>query len=51
MALVRYGGLLAWSRISGKYRQNPFFDATTGLPLVPPRVLSKAEHEKLMNAV
>jgi hypothetical protein len=49
MALVPYIGALAWSRISGKYRQNPFFDAS-GQSRVKPRVLSQSEHEKLMSS-
>jgi Family of unknown function (DUF6151) len=51
IAMLRYLGLLAWSRVSGKYKQNPFFDAATGRPRVEPYVLSKAEHEKLQRAV
>lgn len=51
IAVLRYGGLLTWSRVSGKYKQNPFFDGATGRPRVQPRVLSKAEHDKLKAAV
>ena len=48
---LRVVGSLAWSRVSGKYQQNPFFDAATGRPRVPPRVLSKTEHERLKATV
>ena len=51
LAGLRFVGSLAWSRVSGKYRQNPFFDAATGRPRVAPRVLSKAEHERLKTTV
>ena len=51
IAMLRYLGLLAWSRVSGKYKQNPFFSAATGRPHVEPYVLNKAEHEKLQRAV
>ena len=51
IAILRYGGALVWSRVSGKYKQNPFFDAATGEPRVKPYVLSRAEHEELKSAV
>ncbi|MFL6716804.1 MAG: DUF6151 family protein [Burkholderiaceae bacterium] len=51
LALLRYLGLLAWSRVSGKYKLNPFFEAGTGMPRVSPTVLSEDEHRKLMRAV
>ena len=51
IALLRYLGSLAWSRVSGKYKQNPFFDAATGQPRVEPYVLSKAEHAKLYGSI
>ena len=49
-ALLRYGSGLAWSRISGRYRINPFFDASTGRPRSDPRVLSLAERRELETA-
>lgn len=42
-AVGGYLGSLLWSRISGQYRANPFFDATGNAPRVAPRVLSPAE--------
>jgi hypothetical protein len=51
IALLRYLALIAWSRISGKYRLNPFFEAETGMPRVSPRVLTQDEHRDLMRAV
>jgi hypothetical protein len=35
------------SRLSGKYRQNPFFQAGTSDPIVPPQVLTAAERRQL----
>jgi hypothetical protein len=42
---------LAYARLSGGYRRNPFFDERTGAPVVAPRVLSPWEREQLMTAV
>jgi hypothetical protein len=39
------------ARINGDYRQTPFFNVSTGTPVVSPRVLSSAEHANVMNAV
>lgn len=50
-AAVRYLGSLMWSRVSGKYRQNPFFDGSTGRPRKEPKVLTTTEHEQLMKSV
>jgi hypothetical protein len=35
------------ARITGRYRQTPFFAAGTGAPVVPPRVLDRAERARL----
>lgn len=45
-AIARYMAGLAWSRASGKYRVNPFFDGA-GEPKVQPQVLSLEEHRRL----
>ena len=50
-ALLRYLGALLWSRVSGEYKSNPFFDTATGRPRAPPRVLSKGELEQLKSAL
>ncbi len=50
-AVVRHLGSLLWSRVGGKYKINPFFNATAGTPRVAPRVLTPAEHKELMSAV
>lgn len=50
-SLVRYLALIAWSGISGRYKQNPFFDSSTGRPRSEPKVLTLAEHAQLMAVV
>lgn len=42
-SVVRYLFGLIGSRLSGKYKVNPFFNAMTGQPIVDPKVLSPAE--------
>jgi len=36
-----------WSRLSGKYRENPFFRPGGAEPIVAPEVLSRAERRAL----
>jgi hypothetical protein len=50
LTLVRYLTSLAWSRVSGKYRVNPFFDPATRQPRVQPQVLTSAERQALVDA-
>ena len=50
-AIARYMATLAWSRVSGKYKANPFFDPASGRPRVDPQVLSPEEHRTLKSAV
>ena len=47
---ARYAASIAWSRVSGGYRDNPFFDAA-GAPRVAPQVVTHAEREALMARV
>ena len=35
------------ARIAGSYKRSPFFDADSGMPVVAPHVLTKAEREQL----
>jgi hypothetical protein len=37
LAVLRYLCLLIWSRVSGKYRMNPFLSGPGGKPRVEPR--------------
>lgn len=39
-AMVRFMTSMAWARLSGRYRTNPFFGAESGQPLVPAHVVS-----------
>jgi hypothetical protein len=50
-AVIRYLSSLTWSRISGKYKQNPFFDRNTGRPIKEPNVLTTDEHKQLIHTV
>jgi hypothetical protein len=50
LAGARYMASMAWSRIGGTYRENPFFGAQ-GAAIVAPHVLAKAEREALMARV
>jgi hypothetical protein len=47
---LRYAYGMLSSRLGGKYRNNPFFDAS-GQPRMQPRVLTLAEREMLNGAV
>jgi hypothetical protein len=49
-AVLRYLRSLAWSRLSGRYRVNPFF-TDGGAPRAAPRVLSPDERAALSLAV
>jgi len=44
---LRFIGTMLGARIGGSYRRSPFFDATSGMPIVAPHVLTKAEREQL----
>jgi hypothetical protein len=46
-AAARYAAALAWSRVSGGYRRNPFFDVT-GAPIVAPQVLTRDQRSALL---
>jgi hypothetical protein len=47
--LLRISAALIRARLDGSYRNTPFFDANE--PIAAPRVLTKAERERAMNAV
>ena len=48
-AIVKFMAALTRSRLTGAYKRTPFFDAA-GVPVRTPRVLSRAEHERLREA-
>lgn len=47
LGIVRIIRKVAWARLSGKYRKNPFFEADSGAPIRVPRVLAAAERSAL----
>ena len=44
-------GKVLKARFNGDYKRTPFFRADTGAPIVTPRVLSSAEHARVMESV
>lgn len=48
-AVLRLLASIGRARLSGSYRRTPFFDADRGTPIVPPRVLTSAERDRLRN--
>ena len=44
---LRFIGTMLGARIGGSYKRSPFFDVDTGMPVVAPHVLTKAEREQL----
>lgn len=44
---LRIGWRMSIARLSGDYRNNPLFDRRTGLPVAPPRRLSREERALL----
>lgn len=51
LAIARYMLGTWWARLSGAYVLNPFIDARTGVPMARPAVLSREDHEALMQKV
>ncbi len=49
--VLRFIGLITRARIDGSYKNSPFFAAASGEPLAVPKVLSRGERERLMQAV
>jgi hypothetical protein len=50
-AVVRIAGAVLRARVSGSYRETPFFDPVTGRPVVEPRVLTTEERNEAMAKV
>jgi hypothetical protein len=44
---LRFIGTLVGARVGGSYKRSPFFDAASGMPVLAPHVLTKAEREQL----
>ena len=45
-SMTRLVSTLLGARLSGSYKRSPFFDADTGMPMLAPYVLTKAEREQ-----
>lgn len=50
-SVLRFMGSLARARLNGDYKRTPFFSPDSGIPVVPPTVLTSNERERVMNAV
>jgi hypothetical protein len=50
LAGARLAASLGWARVSGGYRDNPFFDAS-GKPRIAPEVVTRAARDALMQRV
>jgi len=44
---LRFVSTVFGARLSGSYKRSPFFDADSGMPVLAPHVLTKAEREQL----
>jgi len=42
---------LVRARLDGSYKYTPFFFPDRGIPVVPPKVLTQGERDRVMNAV
>ena len=51
VTLVKIMTSVIATRISGKYKRNPFFVENSGTPIKQPRVLTKAERTRVTSAV
>jgi hypothetical protein len=50
-SILRFLGSLIRARLDGSYKYTPFFAPDRGIPVVPPKVLTSRERERVMNAV
>ena len=50
-SILRFLRSLIRARLDGSYKYTPFFAPDRGTPVVPPKVLTSSELERLMNAV
>lgn len=49
--ILRVAGMVLKARLDGSYWKTPFFDTTTGAPVVTPSVLSAAQLQELKRAI
>jgi len=47
MAITRVVSMIVKARLSGRYKQTPFFDSVTDMPVVAPTILSADERQLL----
>jgi hypothetical protein len=50
-SILRFMSSLMRARLDGSYKYTPFFAPARGTPVVPPKVLTGSERERVMNAV
>jgi hypothetical protein len=50
-SILRFMSSLVRARLDGSYKSTPFFTPKRGTPVVPPKVLTSGERERVMNAV
>lgn len=50
-AIVRVAMMMLRARLDGGYKETPFFNASSGQPIVNPTILSKAELASVMKRV
>src|SRR5258707_6959687 len=50
-AILPFIAIVARPLMDGSYKRTPFFAAGTGAPIVTPKVLSRSERERVLNAV
>ena len=50
-SVLRFMTSLVRARLDGSYKYTPFFVPDRGIPVVPPKVLTRDERDRVMNAV
>lgn len=50
-SVLRFASSLIRARLDGTYKSTPFFATDRGIPIVPPKVLTSSERERVMKAV
>jgi len=51
VSVLRFMTSLIRARLDGSYKDTPFFVSDRGIPVVPPKVLTRGERDRLMSAV
>jgi len=50
-SILRFMSSLIRARLDGSYKSTPFFNSDRGTPVVPPKVLTRNERQRIMDAV